>query len=242
MPRRSDTSAEMSCLEDVPEDGEVDSSPLLLRLSAEAEDRGASMKEGEHEGDVESEGDDGEERAGSSTKRRVRRRRRSSRTSRPDSASEERSSPCQPNSQEEDGDGDGEEASSSSTASDFEEDPSLSRKPRPAMRRRVRQPDEFERVTREKVSAIDRALTMAPEEGLDRLRDLATSEDGLLDDELRRRAWPRLANVPRMVESEVLPSQKECEAHPEYNQVEIYLYNTRQYLLGGGAVLMYFSV
>ena len=88
---------------------------------------------------------------------------------------------------------------------------------RPQMRRRVRQPDELERALREKVAEIDRALSEA--EGVERLRALAASEDGLMDDELRRRAWPRLANVPRLVTSEVLPSQEECERHPEYRQV-----------------------
>ena len=159
----------------------------------------------EHFGDVESEGDEQGER-----ERRVRRRRRTS--SRPDSASD-RSSSCQV--QEE------AEVASSSTGSDLDEETAAPlRKPRPTMKRRQRQPDEVERALREKVAAIDRALTTSDEgDGLDRLRQLATSEDGLMDDELRRRAWPRLANVPRMVESEVLPSQEECEAHPEYNQV-----------------------
>lgn len=50
------------------------------------------------------------------------------------------------------------------------------------------------------------------------LRELATSEGGLFNDDYRRKVWPLLLNIGSM-DSEVLPTQEDCEKHPEYNQV-----------------------
>ena len=51
------------------------------------------------------------------------------------------------------------------------------------------------------------------------LRDLAITEYGLLNDELRRRAWPQLVGVNMLTETCVLPTQEEVEAHKSYRQV-----------------------
>ena len=40
-----------------------------------------------------------------------------------------------------------------------------------------------------------------------------------VNDDMRRRAWPRLANVTGVDLDANLPTQEECEQHPEYNQV-----------------------
>ena len=40
-----------------------------------------------------------------------------------------------------------------------------------------------------------------------------------VNDDMRRRAWPRLANVTGVDLDASLPTQEECELHPEYNQV-----------------------
>merc|ERR1712079_21735 len=47
-----------------------------------------------------------------------------------------------------------------------------------------------------KASEIERALgNEDPLVGLELLRELAVSKNGLVNDDMRRRAWPRLANV-----------------------------------------------
>jgi len=51
------------------------------------------------------------------------------------------------------------------------------------------------------------------------LRDLAISEYGLINDELRRRAWPQLVGVNMLTETCILPTQEEVEAHKSYRQV-----------------------
>lgn len=71
-----------------------------------------------------------------------------------------------------------------------------------------------------KVSEIERALgNEDPLVGLEMLRELAVSKNGLVNDDMRRRAWPRLANVTGVDLDADLPTQEECEQHPEYNQV-----------------------
>ncbi len=68
---------------------------------------------------------------------------------------------------------------------------------------------------------IERALNAEdPLVGLELLRELSVSRSGLVNDQLRKRAWPRLANVSDLdLRDELLPAQEECERHPEYNQV-----------------------
>ena len=51
------------------------------------------------------------------------------------------------------------------------------------------------------------------------LRELAISEHGLINDELRRRAWPQLIGVDMLTETCILPTQEEVEAHKSYRQV-----------------------
>ena len=51
------------------------------------------------------------------------------------------------------------------------------------------------------------------------LRELAISEYGLMNDELRRRAWPQLVGVDMLTETCILPTQEEVEAHKSYRQV-----------------------
>jgi hypothetical protein len=51
------------------------------------------------------------------------------------------------------------------------------------------------------------------------LRELAISENGLINDELRRRGWPRLVGVDMLTETCILPTQEEVEAHKSYRQV-----------------------
>ena len=52
-----------------------------------------------------------------------------------------------------------------------------------------------------------------------RIQELAMSEHGLINDDLRRRAWPKLVGVDMLTETSVLPTQEEVEAHKSYNQV-----------------------
>ncbi len=207
--------------------------------------RELSMKDREHFGDVESEGEDEDDRgnaendphspseasalswssANSARKTKIRRRRTRRRSSRTNSISDRSSSvkdnegPARKDSRcSSDTDTATTISTSTSTSSTDTED-HAGRRVRPPNPRR-RRPGEQERAVREKVAEIDRAINMEYEgDGLELLRELAAGEDGLLDDEIRRKAWPVLANVPRIVLEEVLPSQEECEAHPEYRQV-----------------------
>ena len=48
---------------------------------------------------------------------------------------------------------------------------------------------------------------------------MAISEDGLINDELRRRGWPRLVGVDMLTETSILPTQEEVEGHKSYRQV-----------------------
>ena len=50
------------------------------------------------------------------------------------------------------------------------------------------------------------------------LNELAISEHGLINDDFRRRAWPRLADL-NIYETSLLPTQEEVEAHKSYQQV-----------------------
>ena len=64
-------------------------------------------------------------------------------------------------------------------------------------------------------------LLSIEEDGWDTIelfRELATSKGGLIDDDLRRIVWPRLAHID-LIEAQVLATQAECEKHAEYNQV-----------------------
>ena len=51
------------------------------------------------------------------------------------------------------------------------------------------------------------------------LRELAISEHGLINDDLRRRAWPQLVGVDMLTETSILPTQEEVEGHKSYKQV-----------------------
>ena len=50
------------------------------------------------------------------------------------------------------------------------------------------------------------------------LQELAIADQGLINDDLRRRAWPRLANL-NIYATSLLPTQEEVENHVSYNQV-----------------------
>ena len=50
------------------------------------------------------------------------------------------------------------------------------------------------------------------------LRELAIADHGLINDDLRRRAWPRLVNL-NIYATCLLPTQEEVENHNYYNQV-----------------------
>ena len=76
------------------------------------------------------------------------------------------------------------------------------------------------RKSRSKIAEIEKILcsTDCEKLAIERLGILASSEDGLMEDEVRRKVWPRLAGI-KVTEAEILPNQEECENHPEYNQV-----------------------
>ncbi|XP_023714729.1 TBC1 domain family member 20 isoform X2 [Cryptotermes secundus] len=73
------------------------------------------------------------------------------------------------------------------------------------------------RVMREKCSEIEAALSEDPVDAL-KLKTLALSEGGLVNDALRRRVWPQLLGLDTQAATE-LPTHKELEAHAEYHQV-----------------------
>lgn len=138
---------------------------------------------------------------------------RSSRSSRPNSINST-SSPLRSTSE----DDAFEVLSTSSSSSDVERASSISSNSssKKLRKKRIRHVDESERLLAHKASDLERALL---EDDLERLRDLAISEGGLLSDGWRRRVWPRLVNI-KVIEADIdLPSQAECEAHKEYNQV-----------------------
>ncbi|TRY63656.1 hypothetical protein TCAL_02045 [Tigriopus californicus] len=86
-------------------------------------------------------------------------------------------------------------------------------------KKRTRHVDEYEKMMSRKSADIQKALVHAdPSVGLERLRELAVSESGLLNDALRKQAWPKLVYI-RMTETPIMPSQSECEKHAEYQQV-----------------------
>lgn len=101
-------------------------------------------------------------------------------------------------------------------------DKSRSASPRPG--RRSDEPVElsFEkhqenREEREKRRKIEAALANS-ESTLQEWREFALSEYGLINDDLRREVWPRLAGVDRD-NIEPAPKLDELKSHPEYNQV-----------------------
>jgi len=50
------------------------------------------------------------------------------------------------------------------------------------------------------------------------INELAISDNGLINDDFRRRAWPRLADL-NIYETSLLPTQQEVENHKSYQQV-----------------------
>jgi len=56
------------------------------------------------------------------------------------------------------------------------------------------------------------------EGGMTSLNELAISEHGLINDDFRRRAWPRLADL-NIYATSLLPTQEEVESHKSYQQV-----------------------
>lgn len=68
-----------------------------------------------------------------------------------------------------------------------------------------------------KRKAIEKALA-DPRSGIDTWKRFATTEYGLINDDLRREVWPRLVGIdPNTVER--APTLDELRNHPEYNQV-----------------------
>ncbi|KAF4525964.1 hypothetical protein B566_EDAN000755 [Ephemera danica] len=70
---------------------------------------------------------------------------------------------------------------------------------------------------RRKRAEIEAALITEPVDRA-RLRQLALSESGLINDDLRRKAWPLLLDLDP-ASSKNAPSQEEIENHSEYRQV-----------------------
>ncbi len=160
-----------------------------------------SFKEQENFGDVESEAEEKEE---AQTQLRHRRVRRSSARSSTSSSHHIAAGVRE----------DGEGVSGNSTSTEDSSEAS-SRPSRPHVHHRHRTTSDIDRQLRSQLASVVRALASSDSSGL---RRCAAAPGGFLDDAYRRRAWPRLAGMS-MVESDVLPSQAECERHPEYEQV-----------------------
>ena len=109
-------------------------------------------------------------------------------------------------------------------------------------KKRKRPSDPIEKAVRQKAGQIERALrwsngnrsvSSSDKDAEDKnevrlggkpmrertLRELAISEHGLINDDLRRRAWPQLIGVDILTETCILPTQEEVEGHKSYNQV-----------------------
>ena len=56
------------------------------------------------------------------------------------------------------------------------------------------------------------------EGGKEKLRELAISEGGLLNDDFRRKVWPRLLDID-MIETTIVPSDETVKSNKNYNQV-----------------------
>ena len=56
-------------------------------------------------------------------------------------------------------------------------------------------------------------------DSLNTLRQLAISEKGLLNDEMRKKVWPRLLNIDMVETSISLLSEDEVKANKNYHQV-----------------------
>ena len=69
---------------------------------------------------------------------------------------------------------------------------------------------------RQKLSDIDSGLL---EENLDLLTRVAISEGGLINDAHRRRIWPKLVGIDRIMSSSILPTEEEIINHKDYRQV-----------------------
>ncbi len=54
--------------------------------------------------------------------------------------------------------------------------------------------------------------------GKERLKELAISEGGLVNDEMRKKVWPRLVDID-LLETDILPTDEELKANKNYNQV-----------------------
>ena len=63
------------------------------------------------------------------------------------------------------------------------------------------------------------------------LNELAVSEHGLINDDFRRRAWPRLADL-NIYETCLLPTQEEVESHKSYQQVVLDVSESSHFVLG----------
>lgn len=66
---------------------------------------------------------------------------------------------------------------------------------------------------------IEEALTNAKETSLETWMQFALSDYGLVNDDLRRKIWPRLVNIDPDNDLEPVPSIEDLKTHSEYNQV-----------------------
>lgn len=78
--------------------------------------------------------------------------------------------------------------------------------------------DHQQRLLRRKAAQIEFALIGQEDEDLKKLRELATTEGGLLNDQVRKKVWPRLVRID-VLETCIVPSQSEIEAYKDYHQV-----------------------
>ena len=108
--------------------------------------------------------------------------------------------------------------------------------PRRRRRRKRKSSSENTKITlRQKISMIERALVHLDDEiseslsdeaidqvpkrlGRSQLRDSAIGAGGLINDELRRKVWPRLLNID-LVETSVSLNEEEVKQNKNYNQV-----------------------
>jgi len=184
--------------------------------------------EGEHFADVESACEADSPHTGSRVRRR--RRRTSSKASVGSSVGRREATRPESTSPPFNGESSSTEEGADLIESEREDAHSSSASVKGVRRRRRRAPEGKDLEVREKLLAIDRALALGDwvdaaeddgqaADGLSRLRQLASSEGGLMDDDVRRRVWPALAGVEASYSGPPIPSQNACEAHPEYQQV-----------------------
>lgn len=80
---------------------------------------------------------------------------------------------------------------------------------------------EYEKYLKGKAIEIKGSLERAapdPLKDIETFRRYAIARSGLVSDDLRRKIWPLLASIAISNDAN-LPSQEDCEKHPEYNQV-----------------------